>query len=221
MNWQEVVTVIFTLVMTYIGYKAKDWLIRLKSRQFKLTDHQLFIQLLNTLSEINSWRVPQNRLVLKDALAIKLKCWYEKGIELAKNIDNKSFSDFGIEKVIAKWANQTISEYNKKWHEAQIPQIIIDKINQRHQKKVNLFVQAFTRIAHNDIYINEKLKFIAIFDALNVLLAETKNDFLDLIFMRDFNGELKGIKYKGIPLNDQEFQLYKTNKTKTLQSHQA
>ncbi len=214
MNWQELTALLFTLIMTYVGYKVKDWTIRLKSKRFKLTDHQLFIQLLNTISEVNSWRVPLNRLVLKDALIIKLECWYNKGIEFAEQVENKRFNDMGIERAVAEWANKTIIEYNKQWKSAEINRIIISKINHRHQKKVDLFINAFTRIAHNNIYINEKLKFIAIFDALNVLLAETKNDFLDMIFMRNFNGELRGQKYKGIPLNDIEFQEYQNNKNK-------
>ena len=214
MNWQEVLTLLFTLTMTYVGYKAKDWLIRLRSKRFKLIDHQLFIQLLNTINEVKSWKVPLNRKVLQDALIIKLECWYNQGLELAKKVDNKRFSDLAIEKVIAEWANKTISEYNKRWRESQINEIIISKINFRHQKKVDLFANAFGRIAHNDIYLTEKLKFIAIFDALNVLLAETKNDFLDMIFMRNFNGELKGQKYKGIPLNDDEFKEFQNNKSK-------
>lgn len=205
-SWQELVTIILTFSMTFLGYKFKDLTIRLRSKRFNLTDHTLFIQLLNTISEVNSWRVPLNRDVFKDALIIKLETWYNTGIELANEVNNKRFSDLAIEKTIAQWATKTINEYNKLWKQAQIPTPIVALINHRHQKKVDLFTSTFARIAHNDIYVTEKHKFIAIFDTLNTLLAETKNDFLELIFMKGLNGDTIGQNYKGVPLNDQEFQ---------------
>lgn len=219
MNYQDYIAEIATFASTsgltaYLGYKIKDWFIAKKTNKFKMQNHQLFNQLKKARTEVNNWNVPENKTVLKVALKIKLNEWYSTGIELAKEIDSKDFkfkNSYKIESKIIDWAENTINEYSKKWHDKGIDTELIRIINNKHQTKVELFLNALNRIAHDEVYLTWKLKYIAIFESLNVLLAETKNDFLTLI-QKEFNGKTKNIKYKGIPINEKEYENWKKDK---------
>ncbi len=212
---REVIEIVATVFTTFIGYKAKDIYIWLKNKQFKLIEHEFFNEILFINNEIRSWKIPPNKQVFIDALKILLDSWYQKGAEFAQAVDNKKFSPFTIEKKTMQWLTHTIDYYNQKWQDAGIPKVIIDKINQSQQRKIQIFSAAFQKIAHNDIYITNKQKFIAILDKLLTLLIETKLEFYDMIFGNFFNGELKGIKYKGIPIHDDEYKYFlKSNKDK-------
>ncbi len=200
-------------ITAFVGFKLKEYMIMWQTNKFKLTEHQMFIQLEKAKSEVKKWNVPENKLCLKDALLIKLTTWNKEGIVLAKELEkSKKLSNNKIEKKFLDWALKVIADYTKEWKKIQIPNGVIRIIESKHQKKVDLFLNALNNIAHNDVYITYKLKYIAIFDALNVLLAETKNDFLDLIYIAGFNGNLKGIEYKKTPINDDDYKKYLENK---------
>ncbi len=216
LNIQEIVALASSSGLTaFVGYKIKNWLIVRKTNEFKMQEHQLFITLKRAKNEVDKWNVPENKLVLKDALKIKLVSWYDMGLELCELIEkNKRVSDNQIEKTINIWAEDVINDYTKTWQEIQIPKEVIRIIENKHQQKVDLFLNTLNNIAHNNVYITWKLKYIAIFDALNVLLSETKNDFNDLI-NNPFNGKTQGIYYKKIPINDMDYKQFLARKHKS------
>ncbi len=200
---------------TIAGVKIKDWAIKFKTNKFKISEHQMFSLLTRAEKEVKKWDTPANKRCLKDALLIKIKTWHEEAIGLSEKLDeNKKLSDSQIEKVFYKWALKVVDIYSLKWHNARIPKEVCVIIDKKHQNKIDAFLDTLSDKAYNSVYLTRKIKYIAIFDALCLLLAETKNDFYDLIFKEVFNGNCKGLDYKGFPINEDEFQEFIAKKNK-------
>lgn len=206
---EEILKIVIPIILTLIATQIQKWYIEYKIKKFKLEDHPLFVDLSLKIININSWRFVYNRRAIKDALIIKLKTWKDEGLCLAKQLQNKSYSNIQLENIVLSWATSTIEKYTKEWQNAQIPGRLIQRITTFHQIKVNRFTDEIKEICkNNDMYLFKIQKIIAIFDTLRLLLAETVIDFNELIFQSKYNGDFKGITYMGVPINDEEYKLY-------------
>ncbi len=185
------------------GWLANRLLIFLKTNRISLLSHRLFADLLDSMHEISLWRVPEHREVLRIMLQIKLRCWYDQAKLFAEKLDKEvwSYNKEKLKLVFKEWTILTIEAYNQKWKDEDIPIQLITLINEIHEKKVAKFISFIDEAMLNNFYITNKLRVSAIFDILDTLLAEAKNEFLDYIFMREFNGRLKSATYKGKPIN--------------------
>lgn len=212
---KEFFTYIAPFITIILGYYAKQWVLRLKARKCSLLNHSLLTSLSNSIRDVKLWQVTANRQVFVDALRIKLECWQERAEELAIELNKKGKLTNGkLYSIITNWTNDVIDEYNKKWIENNIPKPIINRINKNHKNKTDEFVSEIqAKSYNNDMYPLTKYKTVAILDTLKTLLAETKSDFYQLVYREKYNGAFKGCKYKGIPINDDEFEKYlKKNK---------
>lgn len=68
----EILVGVLSLISIYVGYAVKNAKINLKSKKIKLYDHRIFANLRMTIKEVEAWDVPENKVVFKDALLIKL-----------------------------------------------------------------------------------------------------------------------------------------------------
>lgn len=218
-NIKELMLIIIPILTGIIGISLQKWWVGYKMKKFKLEDHPLFVDLSLKINNINSWRFVCNRRAIKDALIIKLKTWKEEGMCLARQLQTNSYSNIQLENIVLNWATVTIEKYTKEWINIGIPELLIQKITTFHQIKVNRFVDEIKGICRNsDMYLFKIQKVIAIFDTLRLLLAETVIDFNELIFQAKYNGDFKGISYKNIPINDDEYETY--IKTKNITSYE-
>lgn len=194
-------------VFTWAGIQLKTWYMNYRANKYKLVWHSIFLSLDNSIREVKAWVYKENRQVFADALIIKLKVWKEEGEKLAKELDKKTnISNSELEYKLIFWMNDTIEIYTKLWVEAKIPQKVIQNINIEHELKIGELTGEIKAIVHNnDAYPTMKTKCISVFDALKHLLAETKNDFSTLIYRRKYNGNMIGVKYKGVSISDIEF----------------
>lgn len=210
---KELLILALTFSFTFLGMWLRKQIINLKSRRFQLIEHSLFSSILTYIREIKSWNIKENRQVFLDAFIIKLKIWSKNFIKLALELQKAKYNNSKLELTIINTANTTISDYITEWKVKGIPLKVIQKINEKHNVKVEIFIEKIKAKCHNnDMYPAFMLKIISIFDVLELLLSETINDLNDFIFRNDINGYYKETYYKGVPINDQEYQIYQTNK---------
>lgn len=205
--------ILLPIFLTWFGaFINKKWL-DYKSKKFKLIDHPLFADLIYNVNEIRKWHPKTNRLVFIDALIIKMEFWNKEGYILAEELQKEKLSNIQLKNKIIKWASKVIDLYVSEWNKIGIPEKVINRINTQHQLKVDQFVNDIKEISFNDdMYPFQMQKSIAIFNVLRLLLTDTKNDFNQLIYRDKYNGEFTGIKYKGIPINDEEYNNFIKNK---------
>ncbi len=209
-NFKEFIILILPVFFSILGGFIVRWHNERKSRKFSLTNHTLFNSLINSVREIKSWYIPENRLVFKDALIIKLLIWQVEGKKLAKELQKKKLSSSALDSDITAWANETIGKYEKEWRAAGIPENVIKKINEVHEPKVKeLFERIKDTVYNKDMYPLFMNRVVNVFTVLELLLSETKNDFNSIFYREFFNGQFKGVTYKGIPVSDDEFLIYK------------
>jgi len=218
-NIKELMLIIIPILTGIIGINLQKWWLGYKMKKFKLEDHPLFVDLALKINIINSWVFVSNRTALKDALIIKLKWWKNEGLVLAKELQSNSLSNLQLENKILMWASIVIDNYTKEWIQIGIPDKLIKRISVQHQIKVDKFIDEIKSICkNNDMYLFTTQKIIAMFDILRLLLAETIIDFNEFIYQAKYNGDFKGISYKNIPINDDEYETY--TKTKNITSYE-
>ena len=206
---KELLLVALPIVSAIITGSIQKWYLAYKTKKFKLIDHPLFTDLVLSIRDLKSWTPIKNRQVFIDALEIKFNCWKKQGEILAKDLQKTNFSNLQLQNKILKWASNTVDSYNNEWIKNDIPELVIDRITKVHDEKVHQFLTEIKQISFsNDMYPFKMQKSIAIFDTLRLLLADTKNDFNRLVYREKYNGHFKGCSYKGIPINDSEYDKY-------------
>jgi len=209
---KDFVLYVAPLLAAFIGQQYNSWRMKVKTNRFKLVNHDMFRNIKQSESEVKRWNSKPNREVFKDTLNEKFKSWRLNGVKLAEKIDQKICTNSELEAMFMDFVEETMNEYTNQWVVMQVPQIIISRINEQHQPKVTTLLNEIkTKVHNNDQYPFYKTKAVAVFDVLNILLAETKNDFSVLIYQENYNGELRGKYYKGLSLSDFEFNEQLTN----------
>ncbi len=210
MEKQQIIEVLTAVFLAVGGILVNKIYIIAKTSKVNIANHRLFTSLHQAKIEIGNWIVPENREIIRQMLLVKIDAWLIKGVEFAKYLDKNAWkmNKRLLKTEIDTWTMSVIDAYTQSWRNDKIHQNLISKINTNHQSKIDFFVQYIQEAVYSDIYITNKLKVNSVFDILATLLAETKNDFLDLIFMKEFNGDLKGVEFNGIPINDKEYKLY-------------
>jgi len=207
---KELLLVALPILSAIITGSIQKWYLAYKTKKFKLIDHPLFTDLVLSIRGLKSWTPVENRQVFVDALEIKFNCWKRQGEVLAKELQNGNYSNLQLQNKILKWASNTVDSYNNEWIENDIPKLVIDRITKVHDEKVQQFLTEIKQISFsNDMHPFKMQKSIAIFNTLRLLLADTKNDFNKLVYREKYNGHFIGVKYKGLPINDSEYNIYK------------
>lgn len=198
----ELIIAVISLLSVYLGYAVKNAKINLHSKKVKFTEHQLFNNLRNTIREVENWNVPENKIVFKDALLVKLKIWLSSGLDFTKELQTKKVRRLNLETEFLNWLESAVNTYVSDWDKMQIPSNVIRFINSEHQNKVNSFTSKIRNISTCKHFINNYIKTNVILETLDTLLAETKADFLTITFMKNLNGRFKNDSYKGVPISD-------------------
>jgi hypothetical protein len=198
----EILVGILSLVSVYIGYAVKNAKINLRSKKIKLYDHRIFANLRLSIKEVESWDVPENRIVFKDALLIKLRTWLNLGSEFAKDLQERKLRALKLDREFMHWYEQCVRKYNAEWKAINIPQNVINFLNEELAAKLENFTSKIYSISKSEQFINNYIRANVIFETLDTLLAETKADFLTISFLKDLNGRFVKDTYKGIPVSD-------------------
>ncbi|MCF6366581.1 MAG: hypothetical protein L3J35_10310 [Bacteroidales bacterium] len=198
----EIIVGILSLVSIYIGYAVKNAKINLRSRKIKLYDHRIFANLRLTIKEVEAWEVPENKVVFKDALLIKLRTWLNSGLDFAKELQAKKLRTLDLEREFMVWYEFSVNKYNAEWKALNIPQNVIIFMNDELQAKLDNFTSKIYSISKSEQFINNYIRANVIFETLDTLLAETKADFLTIAFLKDLNGRFIKDTYKGVSVSD-------------------
>jgi hypothetical protein len=198
----ELIIALVSMISLYLGYAVKQQLINIRSRKQKFTEHQLFFNLQNSIREVESWNVPKNKTVFKDALIIRLKNWLKTGIYFADQLQHKKLNSESLEKLFFDWLDETVKLHNSEWQSAQIPPNVIRFIQAEHQNKHLMFARKIYSIARDKYLINNHIRTSVLFETLDTLLSEAKSDTLQITYMKNLNGRFRNDKYKGIPISD-------------------
>ena len=185
-----------------IGYAVKNAKINIRSRKIKLYDHRIFSNLRLTIKEVEAWDVPENKVVFKDALLIKLKTWLNTGLDFAKELQTKKLRTLDLEREFMVWFEHSVRKYNAEWKAINIPQNVITFLNDELQAKLDNFTNKIYSISKSEQFINNYIRANVIFETLDTLLAETKADFLTIAFLKDLNGRFIKDNYKGVSVSD-------------------
>ena len=214
-EFKELLLVLFTFSVSFIGARIKGLIQSYKIKKFKLIDHPIFTDLTTSIQDLKGWTNVKNRQVFIDALEIKLQCWKIEGEILAEELQKGKYSNLQLQNKILRWASNTQSKYIEKWIKANIDQIVINRIIKIHDEKVQQFLQKITSTCNNNnMYVHQFQKIISIFDTLSLLLSDTKNDFNRLVYQEKYNGKFKNRKYKNIPINDDDYDKYLARRKK-------
>ena len=82
-----------------------------------------------------------------------------------------------------------------------------------YKSKLTLLHERIENVCGNDVmYLSYKIKAISFFDIMSILLSEMKTEYIEMMYMTSFNGDLKGVMYKDIPINDEEYKNYLKDK---------
>ena len=198
----EILVGILSLVSIYVGYAVKNAKINLRSKKIKLYDHRIFANLRMTIKEVEAWDVPENKIVFKDALLIKLRTWLNSGLNFAKELQERKLKQIDLEREFMNWFEQAVRKYNAEWKAINIPQNVINFLNEELSAKLENFTSKIYSISKSEQFINNYIRANVIFETLDTLLAETKADFLTIAFLKDLNGRFIKDTYKGVPVSD-------------------
>ena len=202
----DLILLLIPIITAYVGIRYKSWAMARKANSFMLKYHSMFNSLSNSKREVKRWNIQENRQVFVDALIIQIECWQKKGFELAETIDSKIVGNSQLEIIMNTWANGTIDSYNFEWQKTKIPHKIIKIINAASAEKTDrLFYEISTKVHNDNQYPFYKTKTTAILDILSTLLAETINDFNQLIYREHYNGTMLGVYYNELPVSDIEY----------------
>jgi hypothetical protein len=200
----ELILTSVSMISLYVGYAIKNQIINLRSKKQKFSEHQLFYNLQNSIREVESWNVPKNKIVFKDALLIRLRNWLKTGIYFADQLQTKKLNSESLERLFFKWLDESVKLYTSEWKTAQIPDNVIQFIKAEHQNKLMMFARKIHSIARDKFLINNHIRTAVLFETLDTLLAEAKSDTLQITYMKNLNGRFKNDRYKGTPVSDIE-----------------
>jgi hypothetical protein len=198
----EILVGVLSLISIYVGYAVKNAKINLRSKKIKLYDHRIFANLRMSIKEVEAWDVPENKIVFKDALLIKLRTWLNSGLNFAKELQERKLKQVDLEREFMSWFEQAVRKYNAEWKAINIPQNIINFLNEELSAKLENFTSKIYSISKSEQFINNYIRANVIFETLDTLLAETKADFLTIAFLKDLNGRFIKDTYKGVPVSD-------------------
>lgn len=198
----EIIVGILSIVSLYIGYAVKNAKINIRSKKIKLYDHRIFANLRFTIKEVEAWDVPENKVVFKDALLIMLKTWLNTGLNFAKELQTKKIRTLDLEREFMVWYEFSVRKYNAEWKALNIPQNVINFMNDELKAKLDNFTSKIYSISKSEQFINNYIRANVIFETLDTLLAEIKADFLTIAFLKNLNGRFIKDTYKGVSVSD-------------------
>jgi len=198
----EIIIGILSLVSVYVGYAVKNAKINIRSKKVKLYEHRIFSNLQLTIKEVENWDVPENKVVFKDALLLKLRTWLNSGLDFAKELEQKKLRKLDLEREFMVWFQSSVRKYNAEWKAINIPQNVINFLNEELQAKLDNFTSKIYSISKSEQFINNHIRANVIFETLDTLLAETKADFLTIAFLKNLNGRFIKDNYKGVLVSD-------------------
>lgn len=132
-------------------------------------------------------------LVFKDMLTIMFKHWKIFGLKVA-NFKYTGKDCSKVSKFILSSMNSCINDYEKEWRENNIPEIVINKFNAWHNKKISFVGESVLLMANTSLFDTCNEKIANILSTYMVILSLVMLDVENVL--KDINGELSGITYK-------------------------
>lgn len=208
-NWTEISAIIATL-LTFAGYKAKDWFVFFQTSRVKAIDLPLMENLEKSILSIEGYTIMKHREAFRLLIKIKLNSWIEQSKKLAEELDNTKYINANkMRKRLNRYLTDTVKDYRKEWDNRNIPIEVQNIFNEKHASKIEAFEDAITFITLNKyLYPNKMVKITAIFDKLDTLLSNTKSDLLEICTQEYYNGRLSGIEFNGLPLSDNDYNVF-------------
>jgi hypothetical protein len=139
---------------------------------------------------------PGRAEIFSDMLRIKVKNWEQGLREIMPHLEDK-----GKQEVAASFNDailKLIGVYLREWESTGIPRLVIDKFNKWHDSHTNILFDSIDSIAKGTSY-SSSLEMINVLLEINqtmlaVLIVDAENT------LKELNGELSGVVYKGITL---------------------
>lgn len=210
--WEEIKTFLLIAIPILTGLSGiglQRWWVSYKLKRFKLIDHPIFTDLVLSIRDLKMWCPGKNRQVFVDALIVKFHCWIIEGKTLADDLQKNKYSNLQLKNKLLLWVAEVANIYTTNWTSDGIPPKIVERLTTVLEINIQTILKDIKSITYNnDMYPIQRQKIIAIFDALKYKLIDTKSDFYKLVYREKYNGDFAGIKYKGIPINDSEYEKY-------------
>lgn len=138
--------------------------------------------------------------VFKDMLNIKFQLWHDHTKHVVSLVSTKYtyISDSDFEEIWTSGMMQCAKEYEMEWMQSEIPEIVINKFNEWHGSHADILFNTLKNICHGNSFSTKEEQTNAILELQNALIIITMIDAEKTL--GSLNGDLTGIKYKGIVL---------------------
>lgn len=168
-----------------------------ESKKYSLSDHLIFDTIedliennLKFLNFGNEGRTEAIRLMIK----IQLKTFSEVLKEfINKNIEYEDGNDF--RKKLRACIFEIISKTEKRWREANIPELLIEKYNSLYKQRINLLLSDVLTASMLVSVKNNKALENFLNDARIILLTSLQEDVV--MALKALNGELQNLTFNG------------------------
>ena len=144
-------------------------------------------------NEVNEART----VLFRDMLNVKFKLWRQMLVDVCES-DYQNISDKKMEAYFKKKVYKLVNDYEFRWREMGVPKKVIDKFNEWHKIRVQVFIDTIERIFDSTGQAGPHGKLISILEHNRTLLAFTMDDIEKTL--SGMNGYLKDEKYKGLIL---------------------
>lgn len=199
------ITFVSAFLYNFIKNKYNEY----KQRQIKITDHQFFENLETLKIQITELEIVENREFLREMCLCYINIMHSEIIKIVDSLNNSKMGSTKFENEIKRNVLNIKKIYLNEIKNLGIPEVIIEITENNFDTTKTLFFNYINSISqNNEIYRTKIHKLCALLDVLFIIM----NDKIwHIINLQDkFNGELKGITYKGIPLHRDDYDKFKT-----------
>ncbi len=136
-------------------------------------------------------------LMFRDLLKIKFELWRENILKVCA-MDYEHMSSGDIRQAFTQATLDLVSQYEAKWQQDAVPQVVINKFHEWHDNHAEMFIETIESITMGSCFGSPREIMNAILEMNMMMLLLTLLDAEKTL--GDLNGELSGLEYKGIKL---------------------
>lgn len=171
---------------------------RRRKRKKELTAHPFFARVRDVSRQTTRLPIedPFRRAVFEDLIRIKLDIWESETRALLERTDFENLDDEQFATALVAFVHSTVAAYELEAERRGIPLIVIMKFRKWHQGAVDGFCRLVEGICDSDWIEEPHGKMVAF---LYGLLGALEHTMVDAeLTLADLNGELNGLRYRGI-----------------------
>lgn len=206
MSIKEFISIVTPLVLTLIVSLGRQLVVYIKTNAYNLELHSVFNSLSFAIERLETWRdCSINRIVFIDALSIGLSVWKKELETFVASLKKRKLTRSEMR---SEFSN-LILEISQKIHKERLLSNIPEKVIIHMSKKENILMDKVAgeiAVICTDSSIPKVYTSRAILDTIRALLSELSADWYEIIYRTRYNGYFKGVAYKEIPVNDDEFE---------------